>query len=96
MAFKIRQLARNASVSYDDSGTSKTCNFYKFVTTDAAATVLTAGYFNDARATLRVGDVVEAVCDIAGTPERIVVLATAVPASGNVTVSVNAGTDDTE
>jgi len=95
MAFKIRQLQRVASVSFDDNGTSKKCNWYVYATTDADATVQAAGYFNDARDTLSVGDTIEAMTALAGTPERVVMRVTAVPTTGNVTVAVDAGTDDT-
>ncbi|WP_295805932.1 hypothetical protein [uncultured Nitratireductor sp.] len=95
MAFKIRQLSRYHSVSYDDNGTSKKCNFYNYVTTDPDAAAQTAGYFNDARAILNVGDSITAICDASGTPERVTLLVATVPASGDVTVAVNAGTDDT-
>jgi len=87
MTFKIRSLALYASVPYD---TNKSVRFYKYATIDAAATVLTAGYFNDARDKLQVNDVIECVTSAGGTGDRIVVRVTAVPSSGNVTVTVDA------
>jgi hypothetical protein len=61
-------------------------------TDDAAATVEAAGYFNGARAFLRVGDIITAVMAAAGTPvlKQLVVLT--VPASGNVTVGLQTTT----
>lgn len=86
MAFQIRSLALSASVPV---GTNKSVGFYKFATTDATATVVANGYFNNARDKLAVNDVIEAVCAADGTGDRIVVRVTAVPSSGNVTVAID-------
>lgn len=86
MTFKIRSLALVASVPYD---TNKSVNFYKYATTDAAATVTTAGYFNDARDKLKVNDVIEVMTAANSTGDRLVVRVTAAPSSGNVTVAVD-------
>jgi hypothetical protein len=61
---------------------------WDYATDDAAATVEAAGYFNGARAFLRVGDIITAVMAAAGTPigKNYVVLT--VPASGNVTIGI--------
>lgn len=87
MAFAIRSLATFASVPV---GSNRSCIFYKYATNDAVATVIAAGYFNDAREKLKVNDVIEAVCAHNSTGDRVVMRVTAVPASGDVTVAIDA------
>ena len=65
--------AQNSQVLYSDS--------------DATATVVAAGYFNEAREKLRVGDIIVATVGIGGTPATLVLRVTAVPGTGNVTVA---------
>lgn len=86
MSFNIRSLVLYASCPVD---TNKAVNFYKYATPDAAATVLTAGYFNDARSKLKVNDAIEIVAVANGTGDQLRVTVTAAPASGNVTVAVD-------
>ena len=86
MALQIRALTLTASVPVD---TNKSVGFYKYATPDAAATVIAAGYFNDARDKLAVNDIIECVCVATGTGDRVVVRVTAVPSSGNVTVAAD-------
>ncbi|MER2536046.1 MAG: hypothetical protein ABTQ31_12870 [Rhizobiaceae bacterium] len=87
MAFNAGSLALYNSCPYGTAG--KTINFYGYATADDAATVLTAGYFNEARAKLKVNDSIDAMCVADGTGDRLGLKVTAVPASGNVTVAVN-------
>lgn len=62
-----------------------------FGTNKTAAQVLVAGFFNFNRDNLRVGDIIDAVCDVDGTPDLLVLRVAAVPASpGNVTVITDA------
>jgi hypothetical protein len=63
-----------------------------YTTDDAAATVEAAGYFNGARAFLRKGDVIIASMVNSGTPVMKQYVATAVPATGNVTVALQTTT----
>ncbi|TCQ82611.1 hypothetical protein EDF68_1011002 [Ochrobactrum sp. BH3] len=84
MAFKIRALARYNTAPVD---TGRNCNFYSYATDDAKATVLTAGYFNDARSTLKVNDIIDVVAVHNGTGAHARLIVTAVPGSGNITVA---------
>ena len=52
---------------------------------DAIAAVVTAGYFNDARALLKVGDRIQVVCNTEA--DFRVLKVTAAPATGNVTTA---------
>jgi hypothetical protein len=73
---------------------SQQCALWLYASDDAAATIETAGYFNSARALLRVGDVILTTCANSGTPILKVHKVLTVPASGNVTIgmgSVTAG-----
>lgn len=63
-----------------------------YATDDAAATVEAAGYFNGARAFLRKGDIILATMVNGGTPVTKQYVATAVPASGNVTIALQTTT----
>lgn len=87
MAYLARSLVLEASVPY--ASDTPALNWYKYATTDAVATVIAAGYFNNARDKLRVGDVIDAVCAIGGATDRIAMLVATVPVSGNVTVAIN-------
>ncbi len=88
MALSPLSLSLYASVPI--AGRTEPLNFYKYGTPDAPATVIAAGYFNALRTKpLRVGDVIDAVCSVNGTPDRISMLITAVPASADITVAIN-------
>lgn len=63
-----------------------------YATDDAAATVEAAGYFNAARAFLRKGDIILATMVNGGTPVAKTYVATAVPATGNVTIALQTAT----
>lgn len=69
-----------------------TTSTWRYATDDAAATVETAGYFNNARSQLQVGDVIQATMAMGGTPVLKHYVVTAVPASGNVTVALQTTT----
>ena len=89
MAFDKRALAR-AATSQVAAGKVRSMFFY--ATADAAAAVVTAGYFNDARDQLSVGDLIIAQCLIDGSPpDTQLVRVLTVPATGNVTTSANTG-----
>ena len=90
--FEPRSLALYNSVPYGANtvgAASKTVDFFSYATADAVATVTTAGYFNGARAKLKVNSVIDALCVADGTADRVSLIVTAVPASGNVTVAIN-------
>lgn len=59
---------------------------WHYSTNDDHATVAAAGYFNNARAVIGVGDTVIASVDLDGTPALRFYMFNAVPVSGNVTV----------
>lgn len=61
-------------------------------TDDAAATVEAAGYFNSARARLTVGSIIIASMVNGNTPVLKSYVVTAVPATGNVTIALQATT----
>lgn len=84
MAFKIRALARYNTAPV---ATGRNCNFYSYATDDAKATVLAGGYFNDARSTLKVNDIIDTVSVHSGAGAFARIIVTAVPGSGNVTVA---------
>lgn len=65
---------------------------FTYVTDDADSTLESAGYFNLARGVLKKGDIIEAVVSHSGSVELKVYVATAVPASGNVTVALQSTT----
>lgn len=64
-------------------------HFFNYAANETAAEVVAAGWFNSIRDQLTVGSVIDAVIDADGTPDRISIIVTAVPASGNVTVAYN-------
>lgn len=65
---------------------------FAYATDDAAATVEAAGYFNNARAILKKGDMIDAVMVHSGSVVRKLFVVTAAPASGNVTIAVGSVT----
>lgn len=84
---KKRTMTRVSSVSYAP-GKYKNLHFY--VTADPAATVLTAGHFNEMRDDVQINDVIIAISAADGTGDLLIARVTAVPAApGNVTVSVD-------
>jgi len=85
MAFDKRSLARFVTSPYGTA--SKSVGFFAYATADANATVLTAGYFNDARETLKVNDVIHCISVADGVGVANVLKVTAAPSSGNVTVA---------
>lgn len=87
MAFNKRNLALFASVPTGVA--NKTVNFYKYASTDALATILAAGYFNDVRDKLKVNDVVDVVASADSTGDLVSVKVTAAPTSGDVTVAAD-------
>jgi hypothetical protein len=89
MAFGKTSLNLYTSSPYGGAG--KNINFYSYATADAPATVLTAGYFNDARDKLKANDVIDAMTSADGTGDRLHLRVVAVPVgAGNVTVAVDA------
>lgn len=95
MSFTPRALVRQATQAPVGSAAGapqeQQVSLFLYATDDAAATVETAGYFNLARATLKKGDAIDAVMVHSGSVVRKAYVATAVPATGNVTVAL-AGT----
>ncbi|MDG4894622.1 hypothetical protein P9272_13675 [Mesorhizobium sp. WSM4976] len=85
--FEPRSLSLYNSVPYGAGG--KRVDFFNYATPDAVATVTTAGYFNNARSKLLVNSVIEAVCVADGVGDRVSLIVTASPPTGNVTVAVN-------
>lgn len=86
MAFILKSLIRYATSPRGTGATDKT-DFYVYSTTDALATVQTAGYFNSAREALKPGDLITASVAIGGTPATAIVRVVTSPTSGNVTTA---------
>lgn len=92
MAFNKAAMTLSESVPNGQTGTGRASvtRFWKYVTPDALATVVAAGYFNDYRLQLAAGDVIEVVGALTGTPVYDSYVVTASPATGNVTTVVEA------
>lgn len=84
MAHAVKALSRFAT---SDLGRTNQTNSYVYSTNDTLAEMLAAGYFNASRKTLKAGDVILAVADKDGTASHAILLVTASPATGDVTVS---------
>uniref|UniRef100_UPI003BAD57F7 hypothetical protein n=1 Tax=Stappia sp. TaxID=1870903 RepID=UPI003BAD57F7 len=84
MAHSVKALSRFAT---SDMGRTNQTDTYVYSTNDTLAELVAAGYFNNSRTTLKAGDVIMAVADKDGTASHVVLLVTASPATGNVTVS---------
>jgi hypothetical protein len=84
MAHNPRSLSRIASSGYGDSAS---CSLFFYRTLDPVATVLTAGYFNASRSQLNVGDQIQVTADTGASLEAEILLVTAVPGTGNITVA---------
>ena len=67
-------------------------NAWLYATPDAAATVEAAGYFNNARAKLKKNDLLRAVMVTGGVCVIKQYVFSAVPASGNVTITLQTTT----
>jgi hypothetical protein len=89
MALQIKQLVRTASIPIRTAGRY---NRYNYADTDAAATIIAAGYFNDARSMLKVNDRIDIMAAwdaVTANGDIVEVKVTAVPATGDITVAVN-------
>lgn len=85
MAFKPRNLSQFHSVP---TGVAlQGIHAFMYATADSVAEVLAGGYFNDARKTVKVNDIVFAICVTGGAAEPVAFKFTAVPSSGSVTVA---------
>jgi hypothetical protein len=87
MALNLRALVLTQSTPH--SSDLPPVNWYNYASPDAAATILTVGYFNLANKKLNVGDSIWAMA-LAGTAgsDRLDLIVTAI-AAGVVTVAVN-------
>lgn len=85
MAFKIKNCRKITDLAHD----AGSINIWAYATTDAAATVLAAGYFNDLRFRLSVNGIMIIMAVAGGVGDMLIVKVTAVPATGDVTVAVN-------
>ena len=84
MAHMPRQLRRYNSITLSSN---RKIHFFSYATDHTKAEALTAGYFNDSRASLSPHSIIDAVVDVDGTPEFVRIKVATVPASGNVTVT---------
>jgi len=60
-------------------------------TTEASAAILAAGFFNPARDSMKVGDVIICSSDIAAAGDILLLRVDAVPTTGNIVVSAENG-----
>ncbi len=94
MAYNSKALNRMAQMRM---GENAVASRYVYGTNDTLSQVLTAGYFNDGRARLTKGDVIEIAYDIDGTPGVTLVVVASVPAApSNVTVAQQVAANPTE
>ncbi len=93
MAFSSRSLIRKGQPvpvgSTAGVDQQQTVSEWFYGTDDALATVVAAGYFNNARAFLSKGDKISVSAVNSGTPAAADYIVTAVPASGNITVVIS-------
>lgn len=86
MAFDDKSMRGHSRGAALPTANSRSLRDWRYVTNDDHATVAAAGYFNNHRAFIGVGDTVLASVDLDGTPQLRLYMFNAVPASGNVTV----------
>jgi hypothetical protein len=91
MALSLKSLVRQGTAAPVGLATglprAAAVSLFTYATDDAAATVETAAYFNNARAILNVGDHIDASMVMAGTPVAKKYICTVVPkTTGNVVV----------
>lgn len=89
MAFILKNVRKVRDLPYNNTGGF--VQLWGYSTPDAAASVLASGYFNNLRDRAKVNDVMECVCAADGVGDMVRVKFTAVPASGDVTVSTEEG-----
>jgi hypothetical protein len=95
MTFYLGALQRiHQTLVGSTAGAAKTnmSSMWRYATDDAAVTVETAGYFNNARSLLTVGDQIFASMVLAGTPVVKTYNVLTVPVSGNVTIAIQQAT----
>lgn len=83
MAFVLNQLSKVDNLRPVPGATGSKQLFHYDAAADAVATVVADGYFNSARALLRVDDIIHVVA-ATGVAFRVLRVA-AVPATGNIT-----------
>ncbi|MBU1522126.1 MAG: hypothetical protein KJ728_11975 [Alphaproteobacteria bacterium] len=88
MALNKNQLSKVANLHSVTGAAASRQQWHYDATADSVATVVAAGYFNDVRGYLMIGDVINVVA--ATSAAFRVLTVTAVPKTGNVTVSAAA------
>lgn len=84
MAHDKRALKRNETINIPGY---PQCQFFKYATTHTKAETIAAGFFNDSRAQLTPGSIIDAVVDWDDTKEYVRIKVATVPDTGNVTVT---------
>ncbi len=84
--FDKRQLRREHATAIAGVGQLQ---FFRYITEATEAEVIAAGWFNNAREQLTVGSIITAIVDATAAKTFIRLRVTAVPATGNVTVTSN-------
>lgn len=93
MAYSNKSLVRIGQVVTGNAAgaaTARQISLHAYATDDAPATVEGTGYFNSARNRLTAGDMIDAAMTLGGTPVTKRYVVTASPASGNVTIALQA------
>lgn len=85
MAF-IRKQLRNGGRPIPLSNT-KVIRFLTYATNDAKAEVIAPGYFNNGRADLSVGSIIDAEVDCDGVQASVKMRVATMPDGGNITVT---------
>lgn len=88
MALSKTQLSKVSNLNSVAGGSGSKQLWHYNAGADSVATAVAAGYFNDVRSFLKVGDVIHLVA--AAQAAFRVLTVTAVPASGNITVTAAA------
>ncbi|WP_127523664.1 hypothetical protein [Mesorhizobium sp. Z1-4] len=87
MSLNLRSLALWASAPFGlSTAAASKVNFYTYASADSLATILAAGYFNDARDKLQVDDVIFVLSAAGGASAFTTIIMDTVPTSGNVLV----------
>lgn len=95
MTLSLKSLVRLRQVpvgSAAGAAQAKQISIWLHATDEAAATVETAGFFNNARTLLAKGDIIISTMANGGTAVVKTYVAAAVPSTGNVTIAVQTAT----
>lgn len=87
MAHDPRALQR---ISTNLMANGRKVHHFTYASDHTKAEIVTAGYFNASRPALTPGSLIQAVADLDGTPNALLIRVATVPATGDVTVALDA------